>query len=214
MLRYLGLFERGGGDRARGLRDAGIGHAHRRRGRLRHAARPPPTTPTRSSATSASKTETLDDPRGHSRCSSRCSRPDPDYVKVELARGRGPRRVRGVAAVGRGAGRLAHRARHRHAAGAEDDLEPRHEGVPAHRRDHRHARPLAVPVHHPGGPGRPARTRTCTSCWRASAAATPGCTSRSCRSSTASSGSPATRARTSACSTAGRHPPADDGGGV
>ena len=61
----------------------------------------------------------------------------PDYVRPRLAIRRGARRVRGVTAHGRRARRLAHGTRPRHPARAEDDLEPRDQGVPADRRDDR-----------------------------------------------------------------------------
>ncbi len=72
------------------------------------------------------------------------------------ARGRRPRCLRGVAAVGERAGCVAHGAHGRHEALAQDDRFARHQGLPAHGGDHRHARPLARAVHHQGEPGEPA----------------------------------------------------------
>ena len=77
-----------------------------------------------------------------------------------LARGGGPRRLRGIADGRGGAGRLADGAHPGHPPVAQDDLLTGDEGVPAHGRDHRHRRSLAMPVHREGEPRRPARTRT------------------------------------------------------
>ena len=58
MLRYLGLFDEAAADRARGVRDAGIRRAHRRRRGLRPRDADQPSTRRRSSATSASAPRT------------------------------------------------------------------------------------------------------------------------------------------------------------
>ena len=77
--------------------------------------------------------------------------------EADIARRRGPRRLRRVTARGQRAGRVADGAHGRHEALAQDGVLARDEGLPADRRHHGHARSLALPVHHQGEPRRPPR---------------------------------------------------------
>ena len=132
MLRYLGLFERGRRDRACRVRDAGVRGPYGRRGGLRPRRPRPPPTPRRSSGTSARRTETWTIREPQPLQLPELS-PDPDYVKVTERGGGGLGRVRRVPVQRRGTRRLAHRARDRDPTGAEDDLQPRDQGLPRHR---------------------------------------------------------------------------------
>ena len=168
---------------------------HRRRRRVRQRAPRRRTTPTRSSGTSASRSE------GWAVRDHLAARPAEVVGRHRLREagipsGRRHGRVRRVTYGARRARSLPHGADARDAPLAEAGVVAWDQGVPTDRRDHRHGGPLPVSLHHQGEPRRPLRRRRPSSSWWRSASGIDGCTSRSCRSSTASSASPGTRART------------------
>ena len=121
----------GGGDRARGVRHARVGGAHGRRTRVRprdadHGLHE------RDHRQPRQAHRDLDDPRRQAAAASE-DRPAPGLRSAGEPFRRRPGRLRRVAALGRRARFVADGAHARHEALAQDDLEPGHEGVPAHR---------------------------------------------------------------------------------